>query len=1138
MSTKDEKPTALKVIPENIPDELKKHNHWTFWNYNYLPNQDRWDKPPLKPDGCAASTANPREWSTFDRVLKSKDKFDGVGFVLTEDLHLVGIDIDKLNQYPEIVQKEILADVAALDTYYEKSPSGNGIRAFVYASIDLSDNNKAAPFEIYNTRKVLSITGQRIGTQTAIARAPKAFYKFYKKWVLDRKSVTETAQKGKGDCEPGKWKPSPKMTDEEVLNHLKKATNNEKFFVLYSAGDWGKYYSSHSEGDAALCSLIAFYTQDWNQIDRVFRTSALYRADKWGDREDYRERTQNWVFSHLTATYQPSETKKATKKKNSENKESEVPEHIQQLIEEAKQCEEKGSDACKAWVKENAVQLACTDRTVWKMMIDYDRALKEFVESYPQAMNDVKAAFELDEFDAATIHNTLDGYNALYNSEKSRHVEIKNRLDKYSDEVIDKAVNELQHGDPYRFVFNAWKKQHVGDEPLGRSLAVCATSTLVAEENDGLHFKPSGESGKGKTSGIDAFLNLLPPSMVVRGGISDKYIYYAENEIKDGSIIFMDDRLLSENLKGVVKNSISNFRNPESHRTVIDGKAVTYKPAKRMVWVFASVDGFDDEQLANRFLMTDVDSSEEQDIAVAIHQGNREIERLLGNHHFETDVCQCMFSLLSLKTYDVVVPFQQEIAAQWNHKRNRRNQPKFRDIIKAVCVYKIFQRQHVKECTIATYDDLLRAITVYGSTAKQNSTNLTADEDAVINYLLNKNLEDDDFRKAKTQEEKRQYAHRAGLHEIAEALGKKDNAVRRILLGRLETHSPGLDSKIQHFHYEKDGESANRFVFFYSGEHNFEQYTAFCGNISPEEVDELTSDFIQKYQAITTNTQKTEEMIKNQAFQEAIKSLPSRCIQLFQTFPDFSRGMEKLENNNGSNKNKANIRDFSNFSRIERECNEFCDFDCKELGSEQFNFLQSKTENIEKRGRNLAISGKVSQISTENESADIDFQLFQGLEMSGKVWKSQATVTGKLDPIQQEIEYSQKSEFTITPENQQLHEENLHQLQLLTDPTELDRFYHYVDGIDICKLLSNEEESRIKGFEEDCLKLAPNADSEEKQRLFNIHDWIFRTCNRYEEPLNMEKLLEKSHHKDDGYIRFFGESMRNRGEIQLCTNSA
>lgn len=180
--------------------------------------------------------------------------------------------------------------------------------------------------------------------------------------------------------------------------------------------------------------------------------------------------------------------------------------------------------------------------------------------------------------------------------------------------------------------------------------------------------------------------------------------------------------------------------------------------------------------------MADVDSSEEQDAAVAKHQGNQEIQRLLGNYSFETDVCQCIFSLLSLKTYDVVIPFQQEIAAQWNHKKNRRNQPKFRDIIKAVCIYKIFQRQHIKEVTIATFNDFLRALTIYGSTAKQNNTNLTADEEAIIKYLLDKNLEDKDFRQAKTPTEKMQYAYRAGLHEIAEALGKKDNQIRRTLL--------------------------------------------------------------------------------------------------------------------------------------------------------------------------------------------------------------------------------------------------------------------------------------------------------------------------------------------------------------------
>jgi primase-polymerase (primpol)-like protein len=58
------------------------------------------------------------------------------------------------------------------------------------------------------------------------------------------------------------------------------------------AGDIaGAGYGSHSEADAALCTVLAFWTDgDPAAIDRLFRASGLCRA-KWLNRPDYRERT-------------------------------------------------------------------------------------------------------------------------------------------------------------------------------------------------------------------------------------------------------------------------------------------------------------------------------------------------------------------------------------------------------------------------------------------------------------------------------------------------------------------------------------------------------------------------------------------------------------------------------------------------------------------------------------------------------------------------------------------------------------------------------------------------------------------------------------------------------------------------------
>lgn len=1043
MIIEKEKPTALKVIPENIPEELKKIPHWTLWNYRLL-NNGTYDKPPLQPSGKYADVSKPETWSTFEEVTEALPNFDGIGFVLTEDLNIVGIDIDKLNEYPDIAP-EILDDVETLETYYEKSPSGNGIRAFVKACMDLPEHNEK-PFEIFNTSKVLSVTGQQVGTQKSVAKAPRAFTYFYRKWVLNRKSAAaSTMQKGKGNCEPGKWKPSPDEPDDVVIERLKIADKSGKFKKLFFEGDMSDYpgtgNSPHDESraESGLIGIIARYTQKEDQIIRLMWKSALAtpdRKEKW-EREDYFPRTIKKVLSKLTWTFQPIKDEKKEKNTKEETRDPfEIPENLHNLIATAKESGEKGTGACLSWVHEHYLELASVPLGIWRKHLI--KGTK--VEGYPTILHVIADAFDLDTTEDEFIYQVLWNYASAYNNEKKRLSRIKIDLCKYPENVKQKAVDVLYHGDPFQYVYATWQKKHVGDKEIGKALTVCASSTLVVGANEGLHFKPSGESGKGKTSGIDTFLNLLPSAMVVRGGISDKYIYYAKDEISDGSIIFMDDRDLSDNLKGVVKNSISNFQNPEAHKTVLDGKPVSYTPAKRMAWMFASVDGFDDEQLLNRFLMADVNSSEDQDATVLGFQGDHETERLLGNDCFETEVCHCIFDILRLQTYDVIIPFNSEIAKQWKNKKNRRNFLKFRDIIKAVCVYKYFQRNKIKGYTIATFDDLLRALTIYGGTAKQCNTNLTAEETTIIQYLSNKNLENEDFRENPCIET----AYWASTEEIAEAFNKKAQDIKRRIIGRPERGTKGLDGKIEHFFTSKNKENHNCITCCYTGLHDFTQYESFCGNVSPDKAEELTKEFIKAFSTKEIEPQKPEDIIKKAVFSGVlpiiISSSPSfeQLLPMWEymknsdagrfessaipTIPICSQGWDQIKNNNSRDekiKNNSEIPKNRREGGIEnRDLSLESGTQPKEKTPNNIGFWEfgNSTLNKDKKESSdtvlclippLGVVGNSGNSRDEKEPSDADLHLIpdrgtcraqEEKEKSQKLWENQFSTLGLANP--------------------------------------------------------------------------------------------------------------------------------------------
>ena len=88
---------------------------------------------------------------------------------------------------------------------------------------------------------------------------------------------------------------------------IRNARNFGKFNRLFH-GDTSMD-NSHSEADAALCAIIAFYSQSPAVIDSIFRQSALIR-DKWdekhsADGQTYGEMTVDFVLSKLTESYTP-----------------------------------------------------------------------------------------------------------------------------------------------------------------------------------------------------------------------------------------------------------------------------------------------------------------------------------------------------------------------------------------------------------------------------------------------------------------------------------------------------------------------------------------------------------------------------------------------------------------------------------------------------------------------------------------------------------------------------------------------------------------------------------------------------------------------------------------------------------------
>jgi hypothetical protein len=93
----------------------------------------------------------------------------------------------------------------------------------------------------------------------------------------------------------------PTPSDEDVLREARRAKNAAKFASLYDDGDIASYDYDDSRADLALIGMLAFYTQDRDQLAQLFASSALMRQ-KW-NRRDYRKRTIDRALSEQRETY-------------------------------------------------------------------------------------------------------------------------------------------------------------------------------------------------------------------------------------------------------------------------------------------------------------------------------------------------------------------------------------------------------------------------------------------------------------------------------------------------------------------------------------------------------------------------------------------------------------------------------------------------------------------------------------------------------------------------------------------------------------------------------------------------------------------------------------------------------------------
>lgn len=271
----------------NIPHEMHFYRQWIVWR---LEDQGgpKPTKVPYSPIviGAKASVDKPGTWGTFNDAIAAhaSGAFSGIGFVLTDDDPYVFIDLDDTKGDEEgfARQQRIFSEIPS---YAERSPSGNGLHIIAKGKVDRG--RKRSNIELYSNLRFMTMTGD-VYRDAPIIECNDAIMLLWHQLG----GPAAIHQYG-GNAEQ-------REDDGTVIGRALSALNGDKFKRLFE-GDYATDYGDEgrSEGDQALVDIVAFYTQNREQIERIWMNCPLGQREKVQKRKDYRTWTINKAFDRM-----------------------------------------------------------------------------------------------------------------------------------------------------------------------------------------------------------------------------------------------------------------------------------------------------------------------------------------------------------------------------------------------------------------------------------------------------------------------------------------------------------------------------------------------------------------------------------------------------------------------------------------------------------------------------------------------------------------------------------------------------------------------------------------------------------------------------------------------------------------------
>lgn len=239
--------------------ELKQYRQWII---------RRADKLPLNPHtGELASVTDSNTWGDYETALSCCNSSNslGMGFVLTDNDPFTVIDLDNCDNNSNLAS--VHSRIAeSFNSYSEVSPSGKGLHIWCKASVPSGKKDSAKKVEIYSSGRYMTVTFDPFQNIPIQPRQELATILWEE---LGGKDSTLTPDV---DSKP------QTISDEEVCRMASTGANgNGELFVELYKNNWKPYFPSQSEADLTFCNIVAFYTDNKEQVGRIYYASDLFK---------------------------------------------------------------------------------------------------------------------------------------------------------------------------------------------------------------------------------------------------------------------------------------------------------------------------------------------------------------------------------------------------------------------------------------------------------------------------------------------------------------------------------------------------------------------------------------------------------------------------------------------------------------------------------------------------------------------------------------------------------------------------------------------------------------------------------------------------------------------------------------------